>query len=291
MARQQLRFQTLGPLRVERADSQVALPRSSVVRGLLGVLLLAEGEPLPLARLGGLVWSERPDRGAIYVGISRLRDWLRSQAGDAEDPLEHHRLLQSAMELLRGPVLADLTGLDTSDPLLRSVDDALRDAGLAFGAAALAAGQPQEAVGRLEALARYRPLDEPVHACLIELLAGAEQPAQALTWFEQLRARLADELGVAPSEVVQKVYLRVLAGDRELPAPGEERPAQLPPDTSGFTGRTPHLGWLDALLSGNLDRPANTVVVTAVEGTAGVGKTALAVHWAHRVRDRFPDGQ
>jgi len=326
MARQQLRFQTLGPLRVERADSQVALPRSSVVRGLLGVLLLAEGEPLPLARLGGLVWSERPDRGAIYVGISRLRDWLRSQAGDdappveysgggyrlvvdpedvdlgqfrrqvakageSEDPLEHHRLLQSAMELLRGPVLADLTGLDTSDPLLRSVDDALRDAGLAFGAAALAAGQQQEAVGRLEALARYRPLDEPVHACLIELLAAAEQPAQALTWFEQLRARLADELGVAPSEVVQKVYLRVLASDRELPAPGEERPAQLPPDTSGFTGRTPHLGWLDALLSGNLDRPANTVVVTAVEGTAGVGKTALAVHWAHRVRDRFPDGQ
>src|SRR6266511_3495722 len=241
MARQQLRFQTLGPLRVERADSQVALPRSSVVRGLLGVLLLAEGEPLPLARLGGLVWSERPDRGAIYVGISRLRDWLRSQAGDdappveysgggyrlvvdpedvdlgqfrrqvakageSEDPLEHHRLLQSAMELLRGPGLAD-------------------------------------------------------------------------------------ELGVAPSEVVQKVYLRVLASDRELPAPGEERPAQLPPDTSGFTGRTPHLGWLDALLSGNLDRPANTVVVTAVEGTAGVGKTALAVHWAHRVRDRFPDGQ
>jgi DNA-binding SARP family transcriptional activator len=329
MAGQRLRYQILGPLRVEGADGQVGLPRSAVVRGLLGVLLLAEGEPLPLTRLGALVWSDRPeavDRGAIYVGVSRLRDWLRGQAGDdapaveqsgggyrlavrpddvdlgqfrlylarageTGDPQERHRLLLSATELLRGPVLADLTGLDTADPLLRSVEDAVRDAGLAFGAAAAAAGRPKDAVGTLEALARHRPLDEPVHARLIEVLAAAGQPAQALTWFEQLRTRLADELGVVPSELVQRAHLQVLAGDRELAVPGGAKPAQLPPDTSGFTGRTPHLGWLDALLSGKLDRPANAVVVTAVEGTAGVGKTALAVHWAHRVRNRFPDGQ
>ncbi|GAA0904387.1 ATP-binding protein [Virgisporangium aurantiacum] len=68
-------------------------------------------------------------------------------------------------------------------------------------------------------------------------------------------------------------------------------PAQLPPDVFGFTGRQAELAELDALLA-ELDRRAQTaVVISALSGTAGVGKTALAVHWAHRVRDRFPDGQ
>ncbi len=64
-------------------------------------------------------------------------------------------------------------------------------------------------------------------------------------------------------------------------------PAQLPPDVWAFTGRTKQIERLDALLSAD----ATAVVITAVSGTAGVGKTALAVHWSHRVRDRFPDGQ
>jgi tetratricopeptide (TPR) repeat protein/transcriptional regulator with XRE-family HTH domain len=76
----------------------------------------------------------------------------------------------------------------------------------------------------------------------------------------------------------------------ELPATvGPAVPRELPPDVYGFTGRTEQLAELDALL----DRPAGagSVVISAVSGTAGVGKTALAVHWGHRVADRFPDGQ
>src|SRR5439155_5155735 len=64
-------------------------------------------------------------------------------------------------------------------------------------------------------------------------------------------------------------------------------PAQLPADLRTFVGRADHLDRLDALLS----RAAPAVVISAIDGTAGVGKTALAVYWAHRVRDRFPDGQ
>ncbi|MFY1686736.1 ATP-binding protein [Plantactinospora sp. WMMB782] len=65
-------------------------------------------------------------------------------------------------------------------------------------------------------------------------------------------------------------------------------PRQLPADVFGFTGRGEQLAHLDDMLAG----PAPTaVVISAVSGTAGVGKTALAVHWAHRVADRFPDGQ
>ena len=66
-------------------------------------------------------------------------------------------------------------------------------------------------------------------------------------------------------------------------------PRQLPMDVRGFTGRAGQLAGLDALLGGPGQRPA--VLISAVAGTAGVGKTALAVHWAHQVADRFPDGQ
>jgi transcriptional regulator with XRE-family HTH domain/tetratricopeptide (TPR) repeat protein len=67
-------------------------------------------------------------------------------------------------------------------------------------------------------------------------------------------------------------------------------PAQLPADVPGFTGREAALGELDRLLTDDGVRP-RTSVISAVSGTAGVGKTAVAVHWAHRVADQFPDGQ
>src|SRR5262249_11761581 len=68
-------------------------------------------------------------------------------------------------------------------------------------------------------------------------------------------------------------------------------PAQLPPDVYGFAGRDQHLAWLDALLADAATEAPTAVVISAVSGTAGVGKTALAVHWAHQVADQFPDGQ
>jgi tetratricopeptide (TPR) repeat protein/DNA-binding XRE family transcriptional regulator len=72
-------------------------------------------------------------------------------------------------------------------------------------------------------------------------------------------------------------------------ARGRPVPAQLPADVTGFVGRSDQLGRLSKLLDTG-DRPG-TVVISAIAGTAGVGKTALAVHWAHQTLDRFPDGQ
>ena len=66
-------------------------------------------------------------------------------------------------------------------------------------------------------------------------------------------------------------------------------PRQLPADASGFVGRARHLDWLDAQL--DVHRATTAVVISVIAGTAGVGKTALAVRWARRVVDRFPDGQ
>jgi tetratricopeptide (TPR) repeat protein/transcriptional regulator with XRE-family HTH domain len=66
-------------------------------------------------------------------------------------------------------------------------------------------------------------------------------------------------------------------------------PAQLPPDVLGFVGRHAELRALDDL---SRSAPGNSaLLISAISGTAGVGKTALAVHWAQQVRDRFPDGQ
>jgi tetratricopeptide (TPR) repeat protein len=76
----------------------------------------------------------------------------------------------------------------------------------------------------------------------------------------------------------------------DVAPPASTGPAQLPADVAGFVGRTGALAQLDALVD-TVGRQRTAVVISAVSGTAGVGKTALALHWAHRVRHRFPDGQ
>lgn len=75
------------------------------------------------------------------------------------------------------------------------------------------------------------------------------------------------------------------ATDPVLPIPN-----QLPPDVTHFTGRGTDLTKLDELLASRETDQPSAVIITAIDGTAGVGKTALAVHWARRRIDRFPDG-
>jgi transcriptional regulator with XRE-family HTH domain len=87
--------------------------------------------------------------------------------------------------------------------------------------------------------------------------------------------RLAEALGLAPASPQSPV------------APV---PRQLPAAAADFTGRAGELKTLDTLLDSG-GGPPGAVVVSAIGGTAGVGKTALAVHWAHRAAGRFPDGQ
>lgn len=69
------------------------------------------------------------------------------------------------------------------------------------------------------------------------------------------------------------------------------RPRQLPREITHFTGRQAELGTLDALIEDRASRHPATVVISAIAGAPGIGKTSLAVHWAHQVQDRFPDGQ
>ncbi|TCC05217.1 tetratricopeptide repeat protein [Kribbella soli] len=144
----------------------------------------------------------------------------------------------------------------------------------------------------LRELAAAYPLRESLWLRLLTVLAKCGRPADALTQYEELRRRLADELGTDPDEQLRALHAQLLAATqpRQLaPKQSAMTPRQLPPAPGGFTGRAATLAELDRLSSAPRASSAPTIV--AVHGPGGVGKTALALHWAHRAADRFPDGQ
>ncbi|MGH3624351.1 MAG: ATP-binding protein [Sciscionella sp.] len=92
----------------------------------------------------------------------------------------------------------------------------------------------------------------------------------------------------------QVVQARDVSGDIHVhgAAPSAfPRPQQLPREITHFTGRDAELGKLDTLLGNAGSGRSSTVVISAIAGAAGIGKTSLAVRWAHRVKERFPEGQ
>jgi transcriptional activator len=170
----------------------------------------------------------------------------------------------------------------------------------------LTAGGGTDPIAELRDLIAEHPLRERLRGLLMLALYQAGRQGDALAAYQEARRRLDDELGVEPSAPLQRLHQQILAADPQLAAPpaaevapddetaaGSRRPlpAQLPHRIPDFTGRDAELGRLDALLTADRGDSGTSVVITAITGTAGVGKTALAVHWAHQVSDRFPDGQ
>jgi DNA-binding SARP family transcriptional activator len=160
-----------------------------------------------------------------------------------------------------------------------------------------------DALDDFDGLSAPDQYDESLVALRMRALYGCGRQAEALKTFENMRRRLRDELGTSPREELRRVHEAVLHQDdiyllppappsptqRESTSPA---PAELPHDAAGFAGRADELARLHALLPPErVQGTANTVVISAIGGAAGIGKTALAVHWAHQVRDRFPDGQ
>jgi DNA-binding SARP family transcriptional activator/tetratricopeptide (TPR) repeat protein len=220
--------------------------------------------------------------------------------------------LDDALTLWRGTPLADVPSrvlrdehVPTLESLWLQVIEWRLEAGLHLG-------RHGELVTELQTLARDHPLRERFHAQLILALYRCGRQAEALVAYQGIRRAVVDELGVEPGPELRELHQRILAADPKLlldgapadarrPAAGPDgtigggesgraAPHQLPAGPRHFAGREDELGVLTGLLA-DVGAPGGAVVISAIGGTAGIGKTALAVHWAHHVAGSFPDGQ
>jgi DNA-binding SARP family transcriptional activator/tetratricopeptide (TPR) repeat protein len=161
----------------------------------------------------------------------------------------------------------------------------------------LRVGLHERLVEDLRDLTAQHPLRERFHAQLMLALARGGRRSEALEAYQDARQVLSEELGIEPGPELREMQKKILAGGTELSAPPVKPPdpgqavvpRQLPAPARHFTGRLAELEALTALLKPCA--PGGTVVISAINGMAGVGKTGLAVHAAHRLSERFPDGQ
>jgi DNA-binding SARP family transcriptional activator/tetratricopeptide (TPR) repeat protein len=218
-----------------------------------------------------------------------------ARGGDAEAAVS---ALGEALALWRGPALADvadITGRLTAEAA------ALDEQRLAVQAdhadAALAVGRHAELAVDLAPLVAQHPLRERLRGQLMLALYRSGRQAEALACYQAGWRVLRGELGVEPGTELKDLQDKILHADPSLAAPsagvranvGPVVPRQMPAGARHFVGRAPELKQLDALLSQEV--PGGTVVITAISGIGGIGKTALALRWGHQVAARFPDGQ
>ncbi|MDY7086575.1 MAG: BTAD domain-containing putative transcriptional regulator [Actinomycetota bacterium] len=245
---------------------------------------------------GGYLLSLPTDGLDLYLfdrGVSRARN-----ARDTDDLGSAARSLHEALRLWRGPALDGL-----SSPFLNAERDRLTERRINALEERididLAIGDEQDLVEELRSLVTRYPLRERLRGLLMRALYQAGRQGEALAAFREAREHLRAELGIEPTPELQALHKRVLSGDTTLqrtgsrmpepegaPAPAHPRPAQLPHSLPDFTGRESELDRLDGLT-----KSEETVMIAAITGTAGVGKTSLALHWAHESAQRFPDGQ
>ncbi|MFG3712505.1 BTAD domain-containing putative transcriptional regulator [Micromonospora sp. NPDC047730] len=249
--------------------------------------------------------------GPRQLDLTRFTALIGRAEGSVAGDLPSLDRLAEALALWRGPVLTDLGPGLAQHPTAAALNRRRIATAVTYATLAVELGLPDRAVRELSAVASHEPLHEQVHARLMLALAACGQQARALTLHRKLRDRLADQLGVEPGPELREAQLRILRQDLPVivpragtaasapprpvePAPprmpGHRPPAQLPADVAHFTGRSSQMAALDTLLAASTGA-SGPVVVATITGMAGVGKTALAVHWAHRVRQHFPDGQ
>jgi DNA-binding SARP family transcriptional activator len=319
----------LGPLEVRVDGDRAAIPRGNATT-ILALLLDDAGRAVPISGLVAAVYGDDlpldpetqvqntvgvlrrqlgPARERIEtVGRAyRFRidetelDTLRCKAREAEARRlrregraeEAAAVLREALDEWRGPALADLPGraagaigrrLDEYRlTLLEQRIDADIDTGRAAGA-----------VEELRQIIAAHDTRQRLVALLMRALHASGRTAEALEAYAALKDRLADALGADPDRELVALHTAILrdqpAGVPEVPvvpAPTTTAPAMLPRATPRFTGRETEIRALDRFLMDAGDEAG----LAAVTGMGGIGKTALAVRWAHRVAHRFPDGQ
>jgi DNA-binding SARP family transcriptional activator len=302
-----IRLGLLGPLEVERDGTRINVGGGRL-RALLACLTLDAGRPVTIGKLVDALWEEELPADHVHALqslVSRLRralgdpslvtpvaggyrlqavvdahefERLAAEGGAEPDPERAAATLRQALDLWRGPALADLADYRFAAQAAARLDD-LRLAALADRIAAdLTLGKGGRLVPELEALCAEHPLHERLAAQLIAALYAAGRQADALAAYERIRRRLADELGVPPSPELQQAHLAVLQGE---PAVQRSARSNLPAPVTSFVGRERELAQIDELL-------ARGRLVTLL-GPGGAGKTRLAreagARWVERVED------
>ena len=323
-------FRLLGPLEVHLDGVPLEAGRTPV-RALLACLLLEPNQVVPMDRLIDTLWDDEPPvsaRTIIQGYVSRLRKffgtggpeiitrapgYLLRVNGDRIDahrarslinrshglePAERSRLLTEALSLWSGPVLADIAGSRLYRMVAPNLDE-LRLLALEERIAAdLELGRHNQLVAELATLVDQHPVRERLTGQLMLANYRAGHRAEAQARYHELRHRLSNELGIDPGPELRELYEKLLRDDPALrnhpsrvePGLGIRRPvpAELPPAPAGFVGRRLELATLQAMLD---TREEGSGLITVLTGTAGVGKSALALTWSHRVAEDFPDGQ
>ena len=316
----------LGPLRVLDDDGSVVTPAGARQRSLLACLLMRANTPVSAEVLVDTVWDGSAPHGSpetmLRSTVMRLRRALgRELAGriSAHAPGDPIRVDGGELDVLRfealcheaGAALRDRAWATASDSAARAVDlwqgeplidvpsqvlrgqvvprlEQLRLQALDDGAEAdLQQGRYEELVPRLRELTAAYPLRERFHAQLMEALSRAGRRAEALEVYRDARTVLVEQLGIEPGSDLRQLHQQILSGGDAAPrsTPARSMPRQLPAATRHFTGRVMELVDLDRV------HDTSAVVITAIDGMAGVGKTALAVQAAHAMVERYPDGQ
>jgi DNA-binding SARP family transcriptional activator/tetratricopeptide (TPR) repeat protein len=237
-----------------------------------------------------------------WLMFRQLADQAR-EAYSADGAAAACDVYEQALQLWRGDALSD-TGPLRGHPSVTALTERQTTVIIEYARAASAAGRHLQVLPHLRALAGREPLNETAHARLMLALAGSGEQGAALRVYDELRRRLDEQLGVYPDTELSDAYHQVLrhgaTAITTAPAPepaagGPEKrelvtPRQLPPAARHFAGRQDELraltNWLDDAAGAG-----GTVMISAIGGMAGVGKTALAIHWAHQVAGGFPDGQ
>lgn len=328
-----VQFRVLGGVEMRVDDRSVAVGHARQ-RCVLAALLVEADRAVSLDRLVDMAWGERiPQRtyGTLHSYLPRLRKTLatadveiiRQSAGGyrlTADPetVDLHRFRRLTREArsaddevaaqLYGDALAlwegePFSGLDSPrlDAVRAELEQARFETELDRHDVQLRLGRHGQLLSTLAAAAVAHPLDERLAGQLMLACFRSGRQHEALGHYQQIRARLAEQLGADPSASLQQLHQQILRADQALAPPPAgvttavsrpepaSIPRQLPSAPHSITGRDRELASLEAISAAG--RRSSAAVICTVSGTAGVGKTALALHWAHHIAARFPDGQ
>ncbi|HEX6869491.1 MAG TPA: tetratricopeptide repeat protein [Micromonosporaceae bacterium] len=269
----------------------------------------ANGGTMPIVRRGGGFVIQVSNEQLDLLTFEQQQRLARTLAENG-DLAAAATQFAVALELWQGPALAGLGApvLDIEAHRLEEQRLACLERRIELD---LALGRDQDVVAELSTLVHRYPLRERLAVLQMTALQQAGRRIEALDAFAAARARLIEHAGLDPGPELVQLQHKLLKGEESAESPEVDagrastvarpglrdlrsdlpRPAQLPAEAAGFTGRDALLGKLDELLARTADTSGGPVRIATIVGTGGVGKTALVVHWGHRVRDRFPDGQ